>query len=422
MQMSDSGRRPRLAIFGTFGAGNLGNECTLEAMLYNVRRYVPNVDLVCICQGPEEIASRHNVSAFPIRSSMTIRKMSRVVRQIKRSSMSDVLRRLVKILLEPYRWHKAVRMLKGSDMLVVTGLGMLGDFGIRPFGLHYDILGWSVIAKLCGCRLLFVSVGVGPIRNPISRCFVKAALLLGDYRSYRDDFSRHYAESLGVQTATDSVYPDLAFSLPRAMLPRSRERTGDSAVIGIGLMNYYSRVGQIVEDVGIYNTYTTSVVSLMIKLLERGHAVRLLIGDVVYDEKTRFDVRRLVEERGWTYDDENIIDEPASSVSEILSQLAATDVVVASRFHNLVLALMLGKPVVAVSYHEKIVELLNQVGLAQFCQDIEDIDIDRLIGQFTKLQEGVEGCKVRIGVERRTEAYRRALDEQYGLIFGTVGG
>jgi polysaccharide pyruvyl transferase WcaK-like protein len=54
-------------------------------------------------------------------------------------------------------------------MLVMTGTGMLGDVGILPFDLHYDILKWSIMAKLRRCKLLFVSVGVGPMRHPLSR-------------------------------------------------------------------------------------------------------------------------------------------------------------------------------------------------------------------------------------------------------------
>jgi polysaccharide pyruvyl transferase WcaK-like protein len=78
----------------------------------------------------------------------------------------------------------------------MTGTGMLSDFTI------------TVIGKLCRCKLLFVSVGGGPIRHPLSRCFVKAALALADYRSYRDASSKDHLEA-----TNDVVYPDLAFSL-----------------------------------------------------------------------------------------------------------------------------------------------------------------------------------------------------------------
>lgn len=292
---------------------------------------------------------------------------------------------------------------------------MLGDFGISPFDLHYDILRWSVAAKLCGCKVLFLSVGAGPIRHPLSRRFVKAALALADYRSYRDTFSRKYLESIGFDTTGDNVYPDLAFSLPRAMIPVRRCRGGQGGVIGLGVMTYYSKRGTLEDDERLYNVYVEKVASFMSRLLDRKYTIRLLIGDVTYDRRVREDLRRLLEGRGVQYPGK-IIDEPASSFEDVLSQLSTTDIVVASRFHNVLLGLMVTKLVVAVSYHEKVEALITEIGLGEFCQDIEHIDIEGLVGQITRLEEHSEN--IRSEIDQRIEEYRKALDEQYDRIFG----
>jgi polysaccharide pyruvyl transferase WcaK-like protein len=308
--------------------------------------------------------------------------------------------------------------LKGHDMLIMTGTGMLGDFGIRPFGLHYDILTWSIVATLCRCKLLFVSVGAGPIRHPLSRCFVKTALALAHYRSYRDAFSRNYLDRIGFEVQNDAVYPDLAFSLSRDLLPVCRVCDNKGTVIGVGMMNYHHRLGRSGDDGTVYRDYVAKLAALVVRLLEHKFRVRLLIGDATWDMDVRADLRKSLEERGWTYDDERIIDQPASSVEEILSQLSATDVVVASRFHNLVLALILNKPVVAISYHEKFEPLMTGMGLSEFCQDIEHIDIDHLMAGLTKLQEDPQNLRLQIA--RETEAYRRVLNEQYDRIFNCL--
>ena len=49
--MGTAANRKKIALFGTFGTGNLGNECTLQAMLLNIRRRVPNAEVSCICTG-----------------------------------------------------------------------------------------------------------------------------------------------------------------------------------------------------------------------------------------------------------------------------------------------------------------------------------------------------------------------------------
>jgi hypothetical protein len=55
------------------------------------------------------------------------------------------------------------------------------------------------------------------------------------------------------------------------------------------------------------------------------------------------DLRRLLGKNESKYKDRQIIDEPVSPSDELLSQLAASDVMVASRFYNATLALMLSK-------------------------------------------------------------------------------
>src|SRR5207249_8560089 len=136
--------------------------------------------------------SRYNISASVIKETLNSsrpRQDGPIVRLLRRI--------VIGIPMELYRWAKTIRILRRTDVLIMTGTGMLGDFGIGPLGLHYDILRWSIAARLCGCKLLFVSVGAGPIHRRLSRWFVKAALALADYRSYRDTCSKRYLESIG---------------------------------------------------------------------------------------------------------------------------------------------------------------------------------------------------------------------------------
>ena len=125
--------------------------------------------------------------------------------------------------------------------------------------------------------------------------------------------------------------------------------------------------------------------------------------------------KALLKERLVPYEDERIINEPAASVEDLLRQLAATDVVVATRFHNVLLALLLNKPVIAISFHHKCASLMNQMGLSEYCHDINGLDADRLIEQFCDLEKNAERLKPLI--QHKAEECRRALDAQYDCIF-----
>jgi polysaccharide pyruvyl transferase WcaK-like protein len=71
-------------------------------------------------------------------------------------------------------------------MLVVPGTGLLTDaYGLLSWG-PYNMFKWSLAAKLRCCKLVFVSVGAGPIYSALGRWLVKSALSLADFRSYRD--------------------------------------------------------------------------------------------------------------------------------------------------------------------------------------------------------------------------------------------
>ena len=148
---------PKIVFFGHFGAGNLGNEATLQAILHNLRRLVPDADFTCICTGPETVASAYNINALPSRRFF-----------VKPWSLQNPLARLARKLIigipsEIYRWLKGFNTLRGAVALIIPGTGLLNDVVTLFNWGAYDIFRWSVTARLCGCKLFFVSVGAGPL-------------------------------------------------------------------------------------------------------------------------------------------------------------------------------------------------------------------------------------------------------------------
>ena len=406
-------RHTKIAFFGNFGTQNLGNECTLQAILGQLRKHAPEVNAECICPAPDDAAVIHNIAA----RQMSYRNATDLASRVspwRDHPVTRLLRRIfVRIPRELVEVVRAFRILKGTHMLIMPGTGMLADFGSSPFGMHYELAKWSLIAKLRRCKILFVSVGGGRLRHPLSRWFIKSALSFADYRSYRDAFSKAYLDRIGIPTSRDSLFPDLAFSLPR---PETARDAGKGRVIGVGLMEYYGQ-GRTAEDKEqIYQQYLDNVTTLVGWLLARKYTVRLLIGDVVYDKRVRQDVIERLN-KNTVYEKSQLISEPLSSVDQLLAQLMTTDMVIATRFHNVVLALLLGKPVVSISYDEKNDLVMASVGLGDYCHSIERIDVDTLVKQFIALQDNASALKTRI--EHKVKEFRSALDTQYEAIFGT---
>lgn len=408
----------KVTFFGPFGEGNLGNECTLLAILYNLRLRRPDVQADCICTSADARVDMERLTTVPIRDPFATPPWLR---------RSRVARHLAKILVGiPYelsRWVEALRALRGSEMLIVPGTQFLSDNLGGPFGWPYLVLKWSVVAKLRRCKLLFVSVGIGPLRHALSRFFVRCALSLANYRSYRDEPSRAYAQRIGVDASQDPVYPDLAFSLPTPATPQRSTQATAKPVVAVGVKEYqgqYSAGPPPTNGDEIYRRFRETLTTVVAWLLEHKYTVRFVIGDVSYDPAALADLRQALQQRGVDYASHQLIDEPIHSLDQLLSQLADSDIVVSPRFHNVALGLLLEKPVIALAYHGKFAALFDAPDLATYNVPIDDCDAGSIIAKLIEL----EGCgdELRPRISRLTARYRSALDDQYRRIFGAVSG
>jgi polysaccharide pyruvyl transferase WcaK-like protein len=304
-------------------------------------------------------------------------------------------------------------MLKNTDVLIIPGTGLLTDaYGLLSWG-PYSMFKWSVIAKLRGCKLLFVSVGAGPIYGRLSRLLVKTALALADFRSYRDTSTLHYLKSIGLRPNNDRVYPDLAFSLPEGIIPHGGIKNRQRSVVGLGLMEYAGKYSVERPSAATYRNYLENLVILVRWLLTHEYDIRLLIGDLS-DRPVVQEFRCLLKERLSVYDAGRIMDEPVVSVEQLLSQLAGTDLVVATRFHNLLLALLSNKPAIAISFHHKCASLMSAMGLSEYCLDINELKADELIEKVRDVEKNAG--KLNSLIRERAEDCRKALEEQYECI------
>ena len=396
----------KISFFGHFGTTNFGNEATLLAMVSRLRLFFPNCEFCCICTSPENVSATHGIEAVP-HTVRSVRIWDRQVPLGKRLQMATF-----GLSEEIREYIRAWRALKGTDMLIIPGTGLLSDaFGLSGWG-PYGLLKWSLIAKLRRCKVMFVSVGAGPLGSAPGRFLMKLALSLADYRSYRDVPSREVVEGIGVCAKDDRIYPDLVFGLPLPLPPTAAVREG-RPVVGLGLMAYSEKysAGNPMPDT--YDWYLESLAVFVCWLLDREYDVKLLLGDA--DTFVIDDFRAVLRERLASDVDERVTDQPIGSVDELLSQLSATDLVVATRFHNVLMSLLLSKPVIAISFHHKCSSLMSEMGLAEYCHDINQMNADTLIEQFQALVQHAD--EVARMIAQRVEEARSALDEQYETLF-----
>lgn len=410
----------KIALFGFFGWGNLGNTGTLQAFLHHLRRHLPEAEVHCICANPEEVAKHFQIPVFPI-DLMPHRFWYKPTNAVLRVLHQGLLR----VPLEVWLWIKAYLFVQGFDLLLIPGTGVLDDFGVGPLQTPYDLFKWCMVAKLSGTQLSFVSVGAGPILHPMSRWFIKSALTLADYRSYRDELSKRYMASIGFKRSDNGVYPDLMFSLPlptnlnTQLLNKISNKTSQSVapqVIGIGVIEYYGWHNTSENGEELYQQYLAKLGRFVAWLLEQQYGVRILIGQI-HDQRAVEDLKGYIKHTNpalLPY----LIAEPIASTEDLLQQIATTDMVVATRFHNVLCSLMLDKPVVSIGYAKKNDVLMAEMGLGEYCQQIEEFDVERLQAQFTRLAENSN--QICEQIRYKNIEYRQSLEEQYRRIAQSV--
>jgi polysaccharide pyruvyl transferase WcaK-like protein len=365
-----SGRpAPRIAIFGGFGWGNLGNDGSLESLLGSIRAARPDAEIHCICHGQEIVGRTFGLPTLPILPAFDAPKPVRILNRL----LFGAPNRLRAFL-------GMVRIARQFDLIAVAGTGILDDFGERWKDMPFHLFQWTLACRLAGTPFAFVSIGAGPIVHPVSRFLMKTAARLAAYRSYRDDFSKRYMAGIGLSRPGDIVTPDLAFRLPRTGGVSGPEV--GRPIIGVGVMGYKGWKHAQEDGPQIYDGYIAKIAEFTDCLIDRGYAVRLIVGDDGDIDAVK-DVRAAL--AGRPEREAFIIAEPAGSLSDVMRQMVGTEAVIATRFHNIVCALMMHKPVISIGYAKKNDELLAEAGLGAFCQHIERLDVELLKGQFDRL-------------------------------------
>jgi len=416
-----------IGLIGPFGTGNLGDGAIQQSMLQNIRRTFQDAQVFGFSLNPQDTYERHGIKSFPLgrmarngwlekddESSFTHKIL--ITDEQYRCSHSRLKRIFGKIVLGPIKELLAIirasQHLIGMDYMIVSGGGQLDDYWGGAWHHPYTLLLWGLLSRIRNARYLFVSVGAGPLDSSISKVFARWALSLATYRSYRDQDSKEYIERCGFTRKSDPVYPDLAFSLDITKYQCDDSlKQGSGRVVGIGPMIYFKPGIWPQQDQVVYDTYLNKLALFTAWLIENNNKVLMFTGEAIADRPVIDDLRRILNEMGVSPTSDQIIEQPINSVDDLMNQLINTDIVVASRFHGVLLSLLLNKPVIALSYHSKITELMKDTGQESYCLSIDDFKVEDLKKLFHRNITNTETIKNQIG--RRVTKYQEELRIQY---------
>ena len=417
----------RIGLLDHFGTGNLGDDATIQATLQHIKSRWPHALIIGLSLNPFDSERRHGIPAYAIRQEGFFHfaskdKLKNVLR--KYHFLFSVLRTVTNVVTAKPMWllreiiflAKSFRIAKSLDLLIICGGGQLLDAWGGPWSFPYTLFKWVLLAKLSHTKCYFVNVGAGPLTYHLSKWFIKCALLLADYVSFRDGKSRVLIREIGFRNRTrvvaDSVY---GLQIPDLTINGRHIGKGGGLTIGIAPMAYCDPRRYWDKDKAVYECFIRKLADFSARLIRDHHRLRLFSTDIWFDSQAILDLELAIKNEYAIDTATWITCQPVTGINEFLSQLSQVDCVVTCKFHGVIFAHLLNVPVLAIAHHPKVATLMDDFELSEYCVDIVKFDVDLLTGIFDRLVANMNDIKA--CVPRKVAYYQRELALQFDQLF-----
>ena len=109
------------------------------------------------------------------------------------------------------------------------------------------------------------------------------------------------------------------------------------------------------------------------------------------------------------------VDDTVKTTDELLAAISRMDYVVTCRFHGVIFAHLLNKPVLAIAHHPKVRDLMADLELSSYCVDIRNFDLKLLAEKFASMVANADDIKRRMAASLARN--RLQLNSQFDELF-----
>ncbi len=427
--------RQKIGLLDHLGFGNLGDDATLDAVMQSITSRWPQAEIIALTMNPHDTRKRHGIPSYAIRRYWKLPPQASKALPSEVGFRAKVKRRLSKypFLLALLRKTNTIAIgmpraffqefsflvesfaiVSNLDLLVISGGGQLLDSWGGPWAFPYTLFKWVLLAKLSRVKCYFINLGAGPLKYPLSKWFIKSALFFADYISFRDGNSKAVAEEIGFKGKSE-VSVDCVYGLDLPEPDTTCAPTPEEPIVGMSPMAYCDPRLYWDQNRSVYDGYIHRLAIFGTWLIRHQCRLKLFSTEISFDSHAIEDLAIALNKVTDGARSSSVMLEPVDAFQGLMSAIRSSEYIVTCRYHGVVLAHLLNKPVLAISHHHKVATLMNDLELSEYCVDIRAFDLDLLANTFIRMVENRDHIKARMA--EKAACYRRGLSIQFDQLF-----
>jgi len=319
----------KIMLSGYFGFNNLGDEAILASMVNMIKRADQEAEITILSHKPELTAKKHRTDS------------------IYRYNLFNILSRM-----------------RSSNIFISGGGSLLQDktsFKTVPY-----YLGLIFLAQIFKMRTIFFAQGVGPVKNKLYRYLIKKVLKNVDYLSVRDENSKKFLISIGINEKNIEVIDDPVYATKPAIIKQRQNL--ETKKIGVSVRDWGS------------NRYL-KILSEFLNSLNKNEDLSITI--IPFHEGKDIKISRKLFE---LLEAEVEIIEYTDNVKQINDLYSSFDMFIGLRLHSLIFAAVNHIPFIGISYDPKVSSLIEEMGYQKEITT-ENISLEKLEESYYRIKD-----------------------------------
>lgn len=406
----------RFYITGGWGYGNKGDNAIFEGMRQSFSEKFPHAPLVITSFSQKEMLEQHGLESLPsVHRLLSVRKPLSVFRWLALAVWRLSGRRV--LLVPSLRRH--LNAMREASVVILGGGGYFNDAWpdmLRSRYVEFEL------AHAAGTPVMLYGQTIGPFSDATISKSLRSQLSRVAMVAYRDQQSLGVLMACGLNEAARMYTADEANLL--IPVPRPVGTQVEGVRIGVMVQKFrphLSRSGPSAAGrIPTERAYADELVAALLTIADQQQSAQFVfIPSTRWDEPFCASIFNRFAERNSTR--AMLLSDP--NAKQFIAACQSVNLMVSTNMHPVILAATAGNPSVAISYHYKLDDYMQSIGLAGFVLRIDDFSAESLsarcmsaLERLPELRDTVKEHhhKVKAAAQDNMRALQLVLEQEKG--------